>query len=145
MVLHKHAGGCHCGNIRVVVELPSPPKQTALRACAPGTCSFCRATGWRTVADPNGVFKMWAEDWGDVTRYRFGTGTADFLACRRCNVYVAAVCETASGQRAVVNVNSLNDRNLFTAEPDLKNFDSESVEERLARRDKNWMPAIVHL
>src|SRR4051812_45409182 len=54
--LHKHPGGCHCGNIRIVVELPTAPEATALRACG---CAFCRAHGVRTVADPSGVLKVW--------------------------------------------------------------------------------------
>ena len=141
MSLHKHAGGCHCGNIRVVVELPRSAADSPLRACG---CSFCRAHGTRTVADPDGILKVWAEDWNDVQRYKFGTGTADFLMCRRCGVYVGAVCETASGLRAVANVNCLNDRAMFKAAPSEPDFDGEDVDKRLARRAKTWMPAVVH-
>ncbi|TAL01640.1 MAG: aldehyde-activating protein [Rhodospirillaceae bacterium] len=138
---HKHAGGCHCGNIRVVIELPNAPSETALRACG---CSFCRTHGVRVVSDSSGAFKMWAQDWSSVTRYRFGTGTADFMLCTRCGTYVAAVAQTSSGLKAVANVNSLNDRALFTAEPAIMNFDGETVEQRLARHAATWMPAILH-
>ena len=141
MSLHKHAGGCHCGNIRVVVELKRSAADSPLRACG---CSFCRAHGTRTVADPDGVFKVWAEDWREVLRYKFGTGTADYLMCRSCGVYVGAVCETSSGLRAVANVNCLNDRAQFTAVPAPMDFDGETTETRLARRATNWMPAVVH-
>ena len=141
MSLHKHAGGCHCGNIRVVVELHQSAADSPLRACG---CSFCRAHGTRTVADPGGVFKIWAEDWREVNRYRFGTRTADFLMCRGCGVYVGAVCETESGLRAVANVNCLNDRAMFTAAPSVVDYDGEENGDRLARRAKNWMPAVVH-
>ena len=138
---HKHAGGCHCGNIRVVIELPHAPSETPLRACG---CSFCRATGWQAVADPNGTFKMWAQDWSGVSRYRFGTGSVEFLACKRCSVYVAAISQTSAGLKAIANVNSLADRVLFTAEPATMNFDGETVEDRLARHAATWMPAILH-
>jgi hypothetical protein len=57
------------------------------------------------VADPEGLFEIWADDWSLVENYRFGTRTCDFLICRRCGVFIAAVSEmTASGTRAVVNV-----------------------------------------
>lgn len=139
--LHKHAGGCHCGNIRVVVEITAPPAAATLRACG---CSFCRAHGVRTVTDPAGAFKIWAQDWDDVTRYRFETATADFLICSRCGVYVGAVCETAAGPRGVANINALNDRALFTAAPQPMNYDGEDAPARLARRAQAWMPAVIH-
>ena len=48
------------------------------------------------VADPDGLFEAWADDWSLVENYRFGTGTCDFLICRRCGVFIAAVSETAA-------------------------------------------------
>ena len=140
-VLHKHPGGCHCGNIRIVVELPSLPASTALRACG---CTFCRAHGVRTVADPAGVLKVWAQDWNDVLRYRFESQTADFLICSRCGVYVGAICETPSGLRAVANVNSLSDRARFVAEPNVMDHAGETPDARIARRAQTWLSAIIH-
>lgn len=141
MSLHKHAGGCHCGNIRVVVELNHPPEQMILRAC---NCAFCAPHGWRALADNKGVFKLWAQDWDGVTRYRFGTKTADFLFCKTCGVYVGAISETSAGLRGVVNVNCLGDRAAFTATPEVADFEAEDADQRLDRRAKYWMPAVVH-
>jgi hypothetical protein len=137
----EHSGGCHCGNLRVRLRLSTAPPETKLRACA---CSFCRAHATRTVADPDGLFEVWADDWSRVETYRFGSCTADYLVCRRCGVYVAAVCATTAGDRAVVNVNSLVDRAAFTQEPSTPDYAGETTEARLARRAANWMPAIVH-
>src|SRR6185369_7471414 len=109
-----HTGGCHCGNISVRLRLSLPPAEVALRSCS---CGFCRAHGTRTVSDRNGAAEIDAEDWSLVERYRFGSRTADYMLCRRCGVYVGAVCETSSGLRAVVNVNCLDDRALFTLTP----------------------------
>jgi hypothetical protein len=141
MKFAEHKGGCHCGNVRVSLRLSTPPEATPLRACA---CSFCRAHQTRTVADPAGLFELWAEDWALVEPYQFGTRTADYLLCRRCGVYVAAVCETASGLRAVVNVNSLDARAAFTQAPSTPDYEGEATDARLARRAANWMPAILH-
>jgi len=137
----EHQGGCHCGNMRVRLRLAREPQDSPLRACG---CSFCRAHATRTVADPDGLFELSAADWGLVESYRFGSKTADYLVCRRCGVYVGAVCETSAGLRAVVNVNCLADRAAFTREPASMNYDGETAKERLARRAVRWMPARLH-
>jgi hypothetical protein len=137
----EHNGGCHCGNLRVRVRLTRPPAENSLRACS---CGFCRAHSTRTVSDPAGLFQAWADDWSLVESYRFGFRTADYLVCRRCGVYIAAVCETEAGTRAVVNTNCLADRAAFIQEPSRPNYDNEAADARLARRAANWMPAVVH-
>jgi hypothetical protein len=136
-----HSGGCHCGNITVALRLSTPPDQTPLRACA---CGFCRAHATRTVADRNGRVELWATDWSLVERYRFGSRTADYIVCRRCGIYAAAVCDTPSGLRAVVNVNCMHDRAAFTQPPTSPDYDGESIQVRFDRRAANWMPAILH-
>jgi hypothetical protein len=72
-----------------------------------------------------------------VENYRFGTGTCDFLACRRCGVFIAAVSETAA------DVNCLSDRERFTSVPAVHDFEGETIETRSSRRAANWMPAII--
>jgi hypothetical protein len=135
-----HEGGCHCGNLRVRLALTRPPAEYATRSCS---CSFCRAHATRTVSDPRGRVEICAGDWSRVERYRFGTGTADFLLCRTCGVYIGALCETAHGPRAVTNVNSLADRAAFAPASSFPDHDEEAVEARLARRAANWTPAFV--
>jgi hypothetical protein len=97
----------------------------------------------RTVADMAGHFRLSADDWSFVEPYRFGSRTADYVVCRRCGVYVAAICDTAAGTRAVVNINCLNDRAAFTQLPNATNYDGETEASRLSRRATNWMPATV--
>jgi len=136
----EHLGGCHCGRIHVRLQLTKRPQDNPLRACA---CSFCRAHNTRTVADPAGLFELWADDWSLIEFYRFGSRTADYLVCRRCGVYIAAVCETSAGPRAVVNTLCLADRASFTQVPAVSDYDGETAEQRLSRRAVNWMPAII--
>ena len=112
-----------------------------LRACQ---CSFCRAHATRTTSDPNGAVEVWAEDWSLVEPYRFGTGTAEFLICRRCGVYIGAFCDTPAGPRAVINTNALDDRARFSGEPDPHDHEGEALADRLARRAANWTPARFH-
>jgi hypothetical protein len=137
----EHQGGCHCGNITVSLRLSVAPDQALLRSCA---CGFCRAHGTRTVSDRDGMFELRAADWSLVECYRFGSGTADYMICRRCGVYVAAVCATRTGLRAVVNVNCLADRAAFTGAPAAPDYGGETTAARLDRRAANWMPAMVH-
>ena len=137
----KYQGGCHCGNLRVQVQLTQPPADILIRSCA---CSFCRSHGTRTVSDPAGQADLWASDWNLVQRYRFGSRTADYLFCRRCGVYVGAACETPSGHRSVINTLCLGDREAFTQEPTRPDYDGEATEARLARREANWMPIVIH-
>lgn len=137
----EHRGGCHCGNLRVVVRLSQPPEQAWLRACG---CSFCRAHGTRTTSDPTGSAEIRAEDWSLVEPYRFGSGTADYLICRRCGVYIAAVCALPAGARAVINTNALADRERFTQMPGPVDHAGETIEARLARRARTWTPVTVH-
>ena len=95
------------------------------------------------VSDPQGLFEVWADDWSLVENYRFGTRTCDFLICRRCGVFIAAVRETVDGTRAVVNANCLSDRERFTSAPMVHDFEGETSETRSARHAANWMPAII--
>jgi hypothetical protein len=139
--LAEHHGGCHCRNLRLTLRLSREPADARLRACG---CSFCRAHNTHTTSDPNGAVDIWADDWSLVELYRFGTGTAEFLSCKRCGVYIGAVGETASGTRAVINTNCLDDRAAFTAKANPTDHDGEATEDRLARRDANWTPTTLH-
>ena len=56
----EHRGGCHCGNLRLLLRLSQPPEHTPLRA---SSCSFCRAHNTRTTSDPHGSGEICAEDW----------------------------------------------------------------------------------
>jgi hypothetical protein len=82
-----------------------------------------------------------ADDWSRIERYRFGSGTADYLLCRTCGVYIGAVCETELGTRAVTNVNSLADRASFPLASSFPDHDNEPVKARMTRRAANWTPA----
>ena len=64
--------------------------------------------------------------------------------CRRCGIYVGAICETPAGVRAVINVNCLDNRAAFIQQPVPVDHDGETAEDRLARRAANWTPAVIH-
>jgi len=134
----SHGGGCHCGNLRYALETPLALNQLPLRACQ---CSFCRAHGARSTSDPKGRIRFEIRDAGQLTRYRFGLRTADFLVCTRCGVYVGAVMREGDAQWAIVNANTLDDVAKLTQDLVPMDYEGESEARRLARRKQRWSPA----
>jgi len=132
-------GGCHCGAIEVEVELSREPGELEVRACS---CSFCRRHGASTISDPRGRVRLRAREPAELGRYRFGPGTADFLVCRRCGVYVAAVMPVDAHLVAIVNINVLAGRERFAREAAPVDYSAESADQRIARRRANWTPAL---
>jgi hypothetical protein len=133
-------GGCHCGNLELVFETAQPPAGLVVRACG---CSFCRRHGGRTVSDPGGRVEILVHDPADLSRYRFGLSTADFLVCRRYGVYVGALMAEADAAWAIVSVNALATPEVFAETAVPVSYDRESETERRARRRARWTPARV--
>lgn len=136
----KHAGGCHCGAVTVEFESAAAPAQLDVRACQ---CSFCRKHNTLAIADAAGQLTVRARDAASLNRYRFGLETAEYLLCAHCGVYVAAVTVDEGEPRAICIVNALDDRVAFTREPLLPNYDAETREERVSRRELSWTPVDV--
>jgi hypothetical protein len=132
-------GHCHCGALQVTFETALDPHTLPLRACQ---CSFCVRHGGVTTSDPAGRLVVEARP-GQLQRYRFGLGITDFLLCRTCGVYVAAVMESGAGSLGVLNVQVLDERAPFARTPEPMQYGAEQVADREARRTKVWMPALV--
>jgi hypothetical protein len=136
----RYEGRCHCGNLVVVFETAQPPEEVPLRTCG---CTFCRKHGATWTADPAGALAVHVADPGQLSRYRFGFGTSEFLVCRRCGVVAAAVAPIDGATYGAVNVSALDARGTFTQPPSPVDYDEETAEDRLARRRRAWMPASV--
>jgi hypothetical protein len=130
-------GGCHCGNIKIAFETALDPRALQLRSCQ---CAFCRRHGGITMSDPAGRLRVEVRQLDQLQRYRFALGITDFLICRTCGVYVAAVMETGGRVLGVVNVNALDDIGRFAHPPMPMEYGTETAEGRQARRTKTWMP-----
>ena len=76
----KAEGGCHCGAVRFVADLPDPPVPAL--GC---NCSMCSMTGFLHIIVPHGDFEL-VTGRDALTSYRFGTGAAEHLFCRACGV-----------------------------------------------------------
>ena len=128
-------GACHCGAITAVFETALAPAEIEVRA---DQCGFCRRHGAKTVSDPAGrLILRFAED--AVRRYRFGGRTADFLVCRDCGAYVASVME----DYGVLNVVGADIAVLASRAARPVDYESETPDQRRARRRQRWTPTIV--
>jgi hypothetical protein len=132
--MHKANGGCHCGNIRVELELTRAPNTYIPRAC---DCDFCRKHGAAYVSDARGSVLIRIKDPGNSGKYRQGSGQAEFLLCRSCGVLVGVLHSVASRLYATINVNATDVRADFgteqTASP--KNL---SANEKTQRWQEIW-------
>jgi hypothetical protein len=130
------AGRCHCGNISFALNWQPEPSEIPARAC---TCSFCTKHGGVWTSCPTGSLKVTLTNPARVSRYAFGTKTAEFHVCSTCGVVPVVTSRIDGRLFAVVSVNAFVD-----VEPSLlrrasATFDGESEASRLARRQRNWV------
>ncbi len=74
-----HRGSCHCGAVAFEVDAPA---RITVSEC---NCSICRMTGFLHLIVPRRRFRLLRGE-GDLSEYRFNTGTARHLFCRHCGV-----------------------------------------------------------
>ncbi len=139
--MHHLEGGCHCGNIKVVYRTDIAPEDAKPRACQ---CSFCRKHNTRAVSDPSGSLAITVSHGSALSRYRFGLGSAEFLICRTCGVYVAAfMADPDDGHGyATLMANALDAQGRYSpAVPTV--YDNEDEAGRRERRRQRWTLATL--
>jgi hypothetical protein len=136
MLIH---GKCHCGNIAFSLTWEPDPVEIPARACA---CSFCTKHGGVWTSNPDGTLAVTIKDSGLVSRYSFGTGTAEFHICARCGIVPLVTSRIDGRVYAVVSVNAFEDvdESLLRRMP--ASFEGEEIESRLARRKRNWIAQV---
>ena len=135
-------GACHCGNISYELEWPADGFPITKRECS---CSFCRKHGAAYTSHPNSRLNVQARNKKEVTYYRFGHQTADFVFCTRCGGLMFALSKIESKCYAVINVNHFENLDLEEMIYSQTDFDGESVESRFERRANNWTPTVNFL
>jgi hypothetical protein len=129
-------GRCHCGNIAFTLDWKPEPTGIPARAC---TCTFCRKHGGVWTSNPGGSLEVVIAEPSLVSKYEFGTGTAQFHICGRCGV-VPVVTSLIDGRLyAVVSVNAFEQVDPSLLRPASATFDGEDETARLARRKRNWI------
>jgi hypothetical protein len=132
-------GRCHCGNIAFALEWPGGSPEISARACG---CSFCVKHGGVWTSNPKASLAVTIRDPALMSPYAFGTRTATFHVCARCGAVPIVTSEIDSHTYAVVNVNVLENVDPAWLRHAPADFEGESVESRLARRKRNWIPDV---
>jgi uncharacterized protein (TIGR02246 family) len=133
MTIH---GKCHCGNIAFDLAWEPEPAEIPAREC---TCSFCRKHGGLWTSSPSARLDVRIASPADATRYRFGTGTADFHLCTRCGVVPVVTSAIGGRLYAVVSVNAFEDVEASRIRRTPASFDGEGTDDRLGRRQRKWI------
>jgi hypothetical protein len=135
------AGRCHCGNIAYSLVWEPDPVEIPARACS---CSFCVKHGGVWTSNPAGWLDITVKEPALVSKYQFGTRTAEFHVCARCGVAPVVTSSIEGKLYAVVNVNTFEnvDRAALRLAP--ASFDGEGEDTRLARRTRSWIARVEY-
>lgn len=133
------SGSCHCGNIAFELLWEPEPVAIPARAC---TCSFCTKHGGVWTSCPTGRLVVAIADEARVSRYAFGTRTAQFHICTHCGVVPVVTSDIDGRTYAVVSVNAFQGVDRGLLEHASATFDAEDEPSRLARRKRNWIPNV---
>jgi len=129
MLIH---GKCHCGNISFSLAWEPDPAEIPARACS---CSFCAKHGGVWTSNPRGALKVAVENPALVSKYAFGTRTAEFHITSRIDGRLYAV----------VSVNAFEDVDPSLLRRAPASFDGEGEDSRLARRKRNWIADVEYI
>jgi len=129
-------GSCHCRNISFTLAWEPDPTEIPARACG---CSFCTKHGGVWTSNPKGALRVKVEAPALVSRYSFGTQTAEFHICAKCGVVPVVTSRIDDHLYAVVSVNAFEgvEPSLLRHAP--ANFEGEAEAVRLARRKRYWI------
>ena len=129
-------GKCHCGNIAFTLAWEPDPTEIPARAC---TCTFCVKHGGVWTSKPDGALEVVVKDPALVSKYAFGTKTAEFHICARCGVVPIVTSRIDGRLYAVVSVNAFEnvEPSLLARAPVI--CDGEGGDSRLARRKRHWI------
>jgi hypothetical protein len=132
-------GSCHCGNISFELTWEPEPTQIPARAC---TCSFCTKHGGVWTSCPTGSLKVRLQKPSLVSKYSFGTKTAEFHICLSCGIVPVVTSRIAGRLYAVVSVNAFENVDQSLLRRASASFDAEDEGARLGRRARNWVPTV---
>jgi hypothetical protein len=139
--VNSYHGSCHCGAVNITLRSAKTASELGTRSCQ---CSFCRAHGASWTSDPDGRLEITVPR-EKLSRYRFGTGTAEFLICGTCGVVPAVIWEDGGRLLGVVRVNCLAESEILLANVRKADFDGETEAKRLERRARSWTPASLQV
>jgi hypothetical protein len=129
-------GKCHCGNIAFTLGWVGEPPEIPARACG---CSFCIKHGGVWTSNPRSTLAVVVRDAALLSKYAFGTKTAEFYVCSQCGAVPLVTSQIEDRLHAVVNVNVFENVDPSWLRRAPADFEGENLELRLARRKRNWI------
>ncbi len=139
--MQAFSGGCHCGNIRVELQLSREPSSYSPRAC---DCDFCRKHRSAYVSDPHGSLRIRVLDRRRMGSYRQGNELAEMLLCTRCGVLIAALFHSQGRSFATLNVAVVEGNPVFADEQTVSPK-KLTPEQKMARWKSIWFPDVTFL
>lgn len=135
--MSEYHGQCHCGALGLEYETANAPSSWPVRACQ---CSFCLKHHGVYTSDPQGSVRFTHREPEQLSRYRFGHRTADFIFCARCGGYLGAVTEEGGQPLMVLNLRAFDPpvQGLPSAQP--MSYEGENADNRSSRRASRWTP-----
>jgi hypothetical protein len=133
MLIH---GRCHCGTISFELSWDPDPLEIPARACS---CTFCQKHGGVWTGHSAASLRVRVAEPSLVSKYTFGTKTAEFHVCTRCGVVPVVTSVIDDRVHAVVNVNAFENIEPALLRRAEVSFDGEDTDTRLARRKRGWI------
>lgn len=133
-------GSCHCGNVSFALDWSPDPTEIPARPCS---CTFCLKHGGVWTSCPSGSLTVNVREPDSVSRYGFGTHTADFHVCTVCGVVPVVTSRIDGRLYAVVSVNAFENPGVPLRRLEHARFDGEDEATRLARRARNWIGEVT--
>lgn len=135
---YQYAGGCRCGSIRFIYHCTRPLSEQSGRRCQ---CSFCRPFDAVYVSDSEGRLEVELSDRRLLYSHLFGTSSAAFKHCARCNGVAFVSSRVDDRDYALVSARCLDAYSDLGA-IDSADYTRESQQERLQRRAHIWIPVL---
>ena len=127
-------GRCHCGKVRLQLEMREHPAILQPRAC---DCTYCQSRNAAYVSDPQGRLRIQVGAGAELRTERQGAQLADFLCCASCATLVAVCYRDAEGIFAAVNLRVLEQTGQFAAPLEVSP-QRLTPEEKVARWKQAW-------
>ncbi len=134
-------GKCHCGNLSFSLRWEPDPTHIPARVCG---CAFCTKHGGVWTSHPDGLLKIAIREPALLSKYQFGTRTAEFHVCSHCGVVPIVTSLIGGRLYAVVSVHALEGVDPRLIRPSAADFDGEAHGDRLSRRARNWIANVEY-
>jgi hypothetical protein len=134
-------GKCHCGNLAFSLAWEPDPTAIPARVCG---CAFCTKHGGVWTSHPDGLLKIIIREPTSLSKYEFGSKTAEFHVCTRCGVVPVVTSRIDGRVYAVVSVNAFENVDRALIRPSPADFDGEQQGDRLSRRQRNWIANVEY-